>query len=98
MANTFEVTCITRNEAAHPQEQITHIGGINGRGRGWRLTRAEAIDGITSGRWSFYVSVRSGERANLVVGVNKMGAKYLKTELDNGDPITLLSLPPCSSN
>jgi hypothetical protein len=98
MVNTFEVTCITRNEQAHPQEQITHIGGINLRGRGWRLTRAEAIDGITSGRWSFYVSVRSGERVNLVVGVNQRGAKYLKTELDNGDPTTLLALPQCAAN
>lgn len=96
MASSFEVTCITRNQQAHPQEQITHVGGVNMRGRGWRLTRAEVIDGITSGRWSFYVTVR-GERAYVLVGVNQMGAKYLKTTIDDGDPATLLALPECKN-
>jgi hypothetical protein len=96
MANYFEITCVTRNHRAHPQEQITHVGGINGRGRGWRLTKAEVIDGITSGRWSFFVTV-GGEKAPLVVSVSEVGSKYIKTVLDNGDPRTLLLLPECGN-
>lgn len=96
MANIFEITCITKNHRAHPQDQVTHVGGINLRGRGWRLTRAEVIDGITSGRWSFYVTV-NGERAPIVVGVNQIGSRYLTTPLDDGDPRTLLSLPECGN-
>jgi hypothetical protein len=96
MANTFEVTCVTRNQQAPPSEQITHIGGTNLRGRGWRLTRAETIEGIIGGRWSFFVTVR-GKRATLVVAVNQVGVRYLKTDLDNGDPTTLLELPECAT-
>ena len=94
MATHFEVTCVTKNEQASPSERVTHIGGVNGRGRGWRLTRAEAIDGIISGRWTFSVTV-GDTRTALVVGVNQLGTKYLKTELDNGDPRMLLELPCC---
>jgi hypothetical protein len=96
MPNSFEITCVTRNLQAHPQEQITHVGGVNMRGRGWRLTRAEVIDGITSGRWSFFVTV-GGERAPIIVGVNHSGSKYIRSVLDNGDPRTLLSLPECGN-
>jgi hypothetical protein len=94
MANNFEVTCVTKNEQAQPTERVTHIGGINGRGRGWRLTRAEAIEGIISGRWQFFVRVGEA-KTTLVVGMSAMGARYLKTELDDGDPRTLLQLPEC---
>jgi hypothetical protein len=94
MATQFEVTCVTKNEQASPSERVTHIGGINGRGRGWRLTRAEAIEGIMGGRWTFFVTA-GDTRTTLVVGVNQRGTKYLRTELDSDDPHMLLELPDC---
>jgi len=54
----------------------------------------EAIAGIESGRWSFFVSVQ-GRAVAVIVAVSRWGHKYLKTVADGDDPNNLLSLPEC---
>ncbi len=77
----------------NPHERITHIGGINDQGQRWRLTQAEAIQGIESGKWQFHVRV--GMRDVRVIVAVSAGNKYIKTEADGYQPDNLLSLPEC---
>jgi len=94
MADLHEVLCINKSDRANPHERITHIGGRNGDGSAWKITQRDAIDGIESGKWSFYVR-RGGYTARVVVSTSRFGNKYLKTENDGEQPDNLLSLPEC---
>ena len=40
------ITCITKTDRWNPHERIPHVGGTNGDGKRWRLTQADAIEGI----------------------------------------------------
>jgi hypothetical protein len=93
MACSYEVTCVTRSSQRGPD--VTHLGGQNPLGRSWRVSLKEAIDGIITGKWSFFVTV-GGVKRNLVVAVSSMGSKYLKTDIDPNRPEILLSLPECT--
>ena len=92
MAN--RVLCINKSDRPNPWERITHIGGVNSDGSRWRITQGEAIQGIESGKWSFYVD-RGGNRVRVIVATSRFGNKYLKTEPDGEQPDNLLSLPEC---
>ena len=94
MASSHEVLCINKSDRHNPHERITHIGGMNTDGTRWKVTRTEAIVGIESGKWAFYVN-RGGRRVNVVVAVSGSGHKYLKTEADDATSNNLLSLPEC---
>lgn len=94
MASRHEVLCINKSDRTNPHERITHIGGRNGDGTGWKLTQQDAIVGIEGGKWTFYVS-RGGRTVNVIVSTSKYGNKYLKTENDGEQPDNLLSLPEC---
>jgi hypothetical protein len=92
-----EISCINKSDRQNPHERITHVGGRSGGegvGGAWRITQEEAIQGIQSGKWSFYV-VKGGSQVNVVVAVSRFGNKYLKTEADGENPNNLLSLPEC---
>jgi hypothetical protein len=94
MPERHEVLCVKKTDRTNPHERITHIGGRNADGSNWRLSQQEAIAGIESGKWSFFVS-RGGRTVNVVVSTSRYGHKYLKTENDGEQPDNLLSLPEC---
>jgi hypothetical protein len=55
----IRVECVNKNDRYDPHDRIQNIGGRNGDGTRWRLSQEDAIAGIGSGKWDFYVSVGS---------------------------------------
>lgn len=90
----FQITCIHKTDRMNPHERISHIGGVNPDGTRWKLAEGEAITGIESGRWSFYVKQPGYEAAEVIVA-ERLGHKYLKTRADGEQPNNLLALAEC---
>lgn len=93
MPSRHQIMCICKTHRTNPHERITHVGGVSS-GQRWKISQEDAIAGIESGQWEFYVS-RGGYTAEVVVAQSRYGNKYLKTEADGEQPDNLLSLPEC---
>jgi hypothetical protein len=89
----IRVECVNKTDRYDPHERIRNIGGRNGDGSRWKLSQEQAIAGIESGKWDFYVSV-NGQAVTVIVAT-RLGRKYLKTVADGEQPNNLLSLPEC---
>jgi uncharacterized protein DUF3892 len=90
--NTWRVTCINKSDRKNPHERIKKIGGVASNGP-WTLTEDEAIAGMETNGWKFYVY--DGKESAWVVIATRLGRKYLKTQPDGEIPDNLLSLPEC---
>ena len=94
MPDRQEVLCINKTTRMDPHDRITHIGGHNGDATAWKITQQDAIAGIESSKWLFYVS-RGGRTVDVIVSMSRFGHKYLKTVNDGEQPDNLLSQPEC---
>lgn len=94
MADQYQIRCIKKTDRYNPHERIRAVGGFDG-GKNWMLSQEQAIEGIESGKWQFYVQPPGGHRAWVVVARSQHGYRYLKTQADGEQPNNLLSLPEC---
>lgn len=94
MADRHRVRCINKTPRNDPYDRISHIGGMNADNTRWKLSQMDAINGIESGKWTFYVERPTGDRVDVIVAT-RLGHKYLKTTPDGDQPNNLLSLPEC---
>ena len=94
MASSHQIGCINKDVRQDPYNRITHVGGLGGDGKAWKLTLDEAIAGIESGKWKFFTKV-GGHVRDVVVVKPSHGRKYLRTTADQDTPDNLLSLPEC---
>ncbi|HPQ39801.1 MAG TPA: DUF3892 domain-containing protein [bacterium] len=95
MVKSYKVWFVKRREADDVYQQITHIGGLTEDYYRWIISLDEAINGIETGRWIFYIQ-HNGSPERLVIGHSPDGIKYLKTEMEISSPESLLSLPDIS--
>lgn len=93
MAENIQIQCINKSDRYDPHERILFVGGVH-NGQRWKLSQPDAIAGIESGKWAFFVHV-NGRSVWVIVAVSRFGNKYLKTEADDDQPNNLLSLPEC---
>ncbi len=94
MAVSVQIQCVRKAGNVDPRDRITHIGGGDTNNTRWTLTQEEAIAGMETCNWVFYIT-REGRSVRVVVDVSHSGSKYLKTVADGDEPTQLLSLPSC---
>jgi len=90
-AGPHRVSCATRRRIGR-LTAIASIGGVNGDGSRWVLSRDAAIAAIKAGT-RFYVEA-DGRRTDVVLA-RRFGRQYLKTRGDSLRRNNLLRLPQC---
>ena len=87
------VTCITKPSAESSQEEITHIGSVNGT---WKWPREQVIASIDLKSNTFYVlDPRTNKRSEIGVVRSPGRAPYLRTHVGGDWNDDLFSLTQC---
>lgn len=89
----IQIRCIKKIDRYNIYQRIAGVGGLNSNGTRWYLPEEDAIKGIETGKWSFYVTA-AGRTVNVLIALHN-GNKYLKTQIDGVKADNLLSLPEC---
>jgi hypothetical protein len=92
VADRVEISCVNKWDRQNEHERIQNVGGANLNGARWKLSEDEAIQGIDSGRWAFFV--RYPVEVDVVVAQHGE-RKYLRTDPDKTKENNLLRLPEC---
>ncbi len=92
-----EVLYVDKSSNSNPHERIIHIGGINALGNVWKLSQQQAIIGLESGTWEYFLK-KPGKILDIIIAQSNAGDKYLKTEEDGEQPDNLLLLPGFPEN
>lgn len=58
------------------------------------MSQPDAVAGIESGKWRFWVHV-GGESVWVIAAKSAAGNNYIKTQNDGEQPDNLLTLPEC---
>lgn len=87
MMEACKIECVTRDDHG----AIAALGGIEGDGRPWRLSRGELVQAIETGRMTCYVTLH-GQSHLVILRANAAGGKSLLTFLGELDR---LPLPAC---
>lgn len=90
----LKIDCIEKEDRYDPTEAIVSVGGRNPDGTRWRLSQKDAISGIKTGKYSFYV-VQGAVVVDVIVSVSRFGHEYIKTVADGAAPNNLLNLQSC---
>lgn len=93
MAQDVQIKCVV-SDGSDEDFRIDNVGGTNADGTRWKMSIDRAIQGIDSGKWTFYTYV-SGNRANVVIRTSSAGRRYLTTLPDNSKANNLSRLPQC---
>ncbi|MBN7818045.1 hypothetical protein [Algoriphagus pacificus] len=66
----LRILCTQKTSSKNNPLEITHIGGVNGRGEKWKITVKEAVEGIQSGNFEFYLVENFAEIPVIVTSEN----------------------------
>lgn len=92
-----EVLYVNKSSNTKPHERIVNIGGVSAIGSVWKLSQQQAIIGLESETWEYFMK-KEDKILNIIVAKGEGGSKYLKTEEDGEQPENLLKLPEFPEN
>ena len=96
MSQKIEIESISRSDSANVYERITHIGGVN-HCRKWKMTVEKAISYIEDGTYKFFI-YKDYAKVDVLIAQTGNSSKYLKTMIDDSEPLNLLKLKECPEN
>lgn len=89
----LRILCSLKSDLGNQKKLITHVGGVNGSGERWTISNKEAISGLHSGHYEFYIVEKFKELKVTIEGVE------FPTLFSSGNGLShnlLEDLPDCS--